>query len=141
MHEVEFVPLELLRSRATRRIGALNDACTELHMPVVMRVQVTVHPHRPALVVGALSKPRHRVAVPIEPYGRFVVVGGRLAAHARVCVEAVRTVLGRWTASGSAAFAGADDVMRVEVTRAGTLEVAMALHERGLVEGEGSESE
>mmetsp|Transcript_13899 Transcript_13899/g.25113 ORF Transcript_13899/g.25113 Transcript_13899/m.25113 type:complete len:200 (-) Transcript_13899:176-775(-) len=122
LNKVQFIPLKLFRSRTARRISIINHTSPNLHMPIMMRIQITIHPHYAFLIVCSLGKPWHGSAVLIEPSrGGFVVVDGGLAAHAEVGVETVLAVFAGGAAGASLAFAAPYNVVGVPVAGAGGL--------------------
>ena len=122
LDEVEFVALELLRGGTFRGVRVVHDASADLHVAVVMGIEVAVNYHDSPLVVRALGNPRHRIAGLVEPASpSLVVVTWGLSANARVGVEAMMAVLAGRAACLAYTFARGEDVVRVEVTRAGSL--------------------
>ncbi len=75
-NEVELVSNEVFGAGALCRIVEVHGARADLHMTIVMRIQITIHDHQPSLLVwdydtvlvsGALGTPRHGIALLVEP--------------------------------------------------------------------------
>ena len=124
---MKLVALEFHGIRARSRIGIVHDTRANLHVAVMMRIQVAVDRDQAALHVRRhsvldLGDPGHGVAVLVEPGGGFVIVRGGFAAYAVVGVETVVTIFAGGTSGRADAFAVAYDVVGVPVTGTGSLQ-------------------